>query len=68
LRHFVSRKPYIRIVTLADVTAAGVRAAIEEFVRLGKEEFLRSTGFSHAQVFLEHDGQLYDECEASRNA
>jgi len=36
-------------------------AAVEEFDRLGREAFLKSTGFGSAQVyFLEHDGRLYD--------
>jgi 5-methylcytosine-specific restriction enzyme A len=48
-------------VTFADVTATGVRVSIEEFDRLGREAFLRSTGFGHAQTyFLERDGRLYD--------
>jgi len=52
---------YILPVTLADVTAAGVRAAIQEFDRLGRDAFLRSTGFRRAQeYFLEYDGRLYD--------
>jgi 5-methylcytosine-specific restriction enzyme A len=36
-------------------------AAVEEFDRLGREAFLKSTGFGPAQVyFLDHDGKLYD--------
>lgn len=49
------------MVTLSDVTHTGVMAAVEEFDRLGREAFLKSTGFGSAQVyFLEHDGRLYD--------
>jgi hypothetical protein len=49
------------MVTLGDVTRDGVLAAIEEFDHLGREEFLRSTGFGRARrYFLDHRGQLYD--------
>ena len=49
-------------MSLADLTRAGVRAAIEQFDRLGREEFLETAGgFSHAKAyFLEYDGRLYD--------
>jgi hypothetical protein len=48
-------------MSLADVTAQSVRAAIAEFDRLGRDAFLRSTGFGHAQdYYLEHEGRLYD--------
>jgi 5-methylcytosine-specific restriction protein A len=48
-------------VTLADLTPVAVRAGIEQFDRLGRDEFLRSTGFGHARAyFLEYDGRLYD--------
>lgn len=48
-------------MTLADVTQAGVLAAVEEFARLGRDAFLRSTGFGRAQgYFLVHDGRIYD--------
>jgi hypothetical protein len=49
------------VVTLGDVTRAGVLAAIGEFDRLGRDAFLRSTGFGPARAyFLQHDGKLYD--------
>jgi 5-methylcytosine-specific restriction protein A len=49
------------VVTLNDVTRVGVLAAVEEFDRLGREAFLKSTGFGPARAyFLEHDGKLYD--------
>jgi 5-methylcytosine-specific restriction enzyme A len=48
-------------VTLADVTRAGVLAAVKEFDRLGRDGFLRSTGFHRSRAYyLDHDGQLYD--------
>jgi 5-methylcytosine-specific restriction enzyme A len=48
-------------VTLADLTPAGVLAAISEFDRLGRDPFLRSTGFGRAKAYyLAHDGRLYD--------
>ena len=44
------------MVTLADVTRAGVLAAFAEFDHLGRDAFLRSTGFGRAQTyFLVHD-------------
>ena len=46
---------------LADLTHAGVLAAIDEFDRVGRESFLRSTGFRRAHAyFLEHASLLYD--------
>ena len=49
------------MVTLGDVTRAGVLAAISEFDRLGRDAFLRSTGFGRARAYyMEHDGHLYD--------
>ena len=48
-------------MTLADVTRAGVLAAVEEFDRLGRDAFLRQTGFGRARAYyLEYDGRLYD--------
>jgi 5-methylcytosine-specific restriction protein A len=48
-------------VTLADVTRDGVLAALAEFDRLGRHEFVRSTGFHRSrEYFLLHNGQLYD--------
>jgi 5-methylcytosine-specific restriction enzyme A len=48
-------------MSLADITAPGVHAAIAEFDRLGRGAFLRSTGFGRARAYyLEHDGRLYD--------
>ncbi|MEJ2866734.1 HNH endonuclease [Actinomycetospora sp. OC33-EN08] len=44
-----------------DVTGAAVTAALQEFDRLGRDQFLEATGFGHAKsYFLEHDGNLYD--------
>jgi 5-methylcytosine-specific restriction protein A len=49
------------VVTLSDVTRAGVLAALEEYDRLGRDAFLKSTGFGPATAyFLQHDGKLYD--------
>lgn len=49
------------MVTLSDVTCADVLAATREFGRLGREAFLKSTGFGPARAyFLQHDGKLYD--------
>jgi hypothetical protein len=43
------------------VTSAGVLATIEEFDRLGRDVFLRSTGFGRSRRYLlEYDGRLYD--------
>jgi len=48
-------------VTLSDVTRTGVLAAVDEFDRVGREAFLKATGFGPARAyFLEHDGKLYD--------
>lgn len=48
-------------VTLSDLTRTAVLAAIDEFDRVGREEFLRSAGFSHARsYYVTHDGRLYD--------
>jgi 5-methylcytosine-specific restriction enzyme A len=48
-------------MSLADVTAEGVSAAIAEFDRLGRDPFLRSTGFSRSRAYyLEQAGHLYD--------
>jgi 5-methylcytosine-specific restriction protein A len=48
-------------MTLADVTRTGVLAAVEEFDRLGRAAFLKSTGFGPAHAYyLQHDGKLYD--------
>jgi hypothetical protein len=47
--------------TPALATSAGVLAAIEAFDCLGRDVFLRSTGFGHSRMhFLEHGGRLYD--------
>jgi hypothetical protein len=48
-------------VTLADVTASAVLAAIAEFDRLGRDRFLEQHGFGPAKsYFLDHNGTLYD--------
>jgi 5-methylcytosine-specific restriction protein A len=48
-------------VTLADVTRPGVLTAIAEYDRVGRDQFLRSTGFRRARdYYLEFDGRLYD--------
>lgn len=48
-------------MTLSDVTRAGVLAAVEEFDRLGRNGFLKSTGFGPARTyFLQYDDKLYD--------
>lgn len=39
---------YARRVTLADVTADGILAAIAECDRLGREDFLQTYGYSKA--------------------
>jgi 5-methylcytosine-specific restriction protein A len=58
---FVGRGAYISVVTLGDVTRTGVLAAVVEFDRLGRDAFLKSTGFGPARAyFLQHDGRLYD--------
>jgi 5-methylcytosine-specific restriction enzyme A len=49
------------VVTLSDVTHTSVLAAVAEFDRLGREAFLKATGFGPARAyFLRHDGKLYD--------
>jgi 5-methylcytosine-specific restriction protein A len=48
-------------MALADVTRSAVLAAVAEFDRLGRDEFLRTTGFGSAKsYFLIHDGEQYD--------
>jgi 5-methylcytosine-specific restriction protein A len=48
-------------MSLADVTGAGVRAAIAESDRVGRDAFLRSTGFGRARAYyVHHEGRLYD--------
>ncbi|AGL14409.1 HNH endonuclease [Actinoplanes sp. N902-109] len=48
-------------MTLANITAPVVLAVLVEFDRLGREEFLRTTGFGWLRLyFLIHDGRLYD--------
>lgn len=48
-------------MTLAQVTRSAVLAAVAEFDRLGRADFLQSTGFGKARVYyLEVDGRLYD--------
>ncbi|MFI7160483.1 hypothetical protein [Micromonospora chalcea] len=48
-------------MTLADITHVAVLAAIAEFDRVGRTEFLRSTGFGRSRsYYLWHNGQLYD--------
>ncbi len=48
-------------VTLADVTHAGVLAAIKEFDCLGRDGFLKSTRFGRSRAYyLDHQGRLYD--------
>lgn len=49
-------------MSLADLTsAAAVRAAIDEFDELGREEFLRKYGFGPARRYvIRVDGRLYD--------
>ena len=43
------------------MTRTGVLAAVDEFDRVGREAFLKATGFGPARAyFLEHDGKLYD--------
>ncbi len=51
----------VAAVTLANITEPAVLAAIAEFDRLGREEFLRTTGFGRSRLyFVVHDGRLYD--------
>ncbi|WIM96449.1 HNH endonuclease [Actinoplanes oblitus] len=48
-------------MTLANLDASSVLAAIAEFDRLGREKFLRTTRFGPSRLyFLEHEGRLYD--------
>jgi 5-methylcytosine-specific restriction enzyme A len=48
-------------VTLSDVTRPAALAAIRECDRLGREEFLRSTGYPRTRSYvLEYDGRSYD--------
>jgi hypothetical protein len=43
------------------VTRTGVLSAVAEFDHLGREAFLKKTGFDPArEYFLEHDGTLHD--------
>ena len=49
------------MMTLSDVTRTSVLAAVDDFDRLGREAFLKATGFGPAKAyFLQHDGKLYD--------
>jgi 5-methylcytosine-specific restriction protein A len=58
---FVGGRLYVSVVTVGDVTRTGVLAAVEQFDRLDRAAFLKSTGFGAARdYFLEHDGTLYD--------
>lgn len=48
-------------MAIADVTRSAVLTAIQEFDRVGRDVFLRTTGFGRAlSYFLEHEGRLYD--------
>jgi 5-methylcytosine-specific restriction protein A len=48
-------------MTLSDVTRPSVLAAVAEFDRLSRDEFLRTNHFGRANTyFLELDGHLYD--------
>ncbi|MER7992021.1 HNH endonuclease [Micromonospora chalcea] len=48
-------------MALFDVTRRGVFAAMAEFDRLGRDDFLRTYKFGRAlSYFVEHDGKLYD--------
>ncbi|MEV4631531.1 HNH endonuclease [Micromonospora sp. NPDC049523] len=48
-------------MSLADLTHVAVLAAITEFDRVGREEFLRSTGFGRSRsYYLQYRGRLYD--------
>ncbi|MET8281882.1 HNH endonuclease [Micromonospora sp. NPDC005174] len=48
-------------MTLADVTRNGVLAAVQEFDRLGRAAFLKSTGFGRSKAYyVDHQGNLYD--------
>jgi 5-methylcytosine-specific restriction enzyme A len=48
-------------VGLKDITFGSVVKALEEYDRLGQEEFLRQYGFDRARLYvLVHDGKSYD--------
>jgi 5-methylcytosine-specific restriction protein A len=48
-------------MALSDLTVNAVKAAIEEFDRLGRDSFLKAHRFATARTyFLEVDGKLYD--------
>ncbi|MEU4676519.1 HNH endonuclease [Micromonospora sp. NPDC023737] len=48
-------------MALSDVTRANVLTAIREFERLGRHQFLKSTGFGRSKAYyLDFQGQLYD--------
>ncbi|WP_139128727.1 hypothetical protein [Micromonospora humi] len=43
------------------MTRAGVLAAIKEFDRLGRDAFLKATGFGRSRAYyLDYQGKLYD--------
>jgi 5-methylcytosine-specific restriction protein A len=49
------------MVSLGDVSRAGVLAAVDEFDRVGRDAFLKLTGFGRARAYyLEQDDRLYD--------
>ncbi|MFI6257612.1 HNH endonuclease [Micromonospora zamorensis] len=48
-------------MSLAEVTHASVIAAVAEFERLGRGQFLKMSGFGPARAyFLDYEGKLYD--------
>ncbi|MGW0501711.1 HNH endonuclease [Micromonospora sp. NPDC003241] len=48
-------------MALADVTRAGVLAAVQQFDDLGRDDFLKSTGFRRSRAYyLDYQGNLYD--------
>jgi hypothetical protein len=48
-------------MALADITRNAILGAINEYDRLGRDEFLRTYGFGHARThWLIHDGKDYD--------
>ncbi|WP_223874731.1 hypothetical protein [Salinispora oceanensis] len=48
-------------MTLADVTRDGVLAAVQEFDRVGRQTYLKATGFGRARAYyLDYEGRLYD--------
>ncbi len=48
-------------MTLAQVTRAAVLDAITQFDRLGRDSFIRSSGFGRArEYYLDYGGKLYD--------